>query len=172
MTDDFERAIAEICIGPTAFVSVGNQSRADDGAGAAVCALLRDAGVVHVYDGDTTPERLVPLLRDKGFASIIFFDAVDAQQEAGTVMLMNAQKIHAAYPQVSTHKLSLSSIASLITDGNDCSVWLVGIQPETIRLGVSHLSDAVENTTTWLAQRIATAVFAHAQPGLQEHVCI
>jgi hydrogenase maturation protease len=172
MTDDFESTLAEICIGATAFVSVGNKSRADDGAGAAVCALLREAGIPHVYDGDTTPERLVPVVRDGGFKSVVFFDAVDAGLEAGAVVLMDAQKIRTVYPQVSTHKLSLSSIASLITDDNDCSVWLVGIQPETICLGVAHLSDAVENTTTWLAQRIATVVFADAQSGLQEHVCI
>ena len=64
---------------------------------------------------------------------------------AGTVVLLDAREIAARFPQVSTHKLSLGTIARLIEAEGAMRVCLLGVQPE----GVGHaagLSDPVRTT--------------------------
>jgi hydrogenase maturation protease len=171
---DLGDMVRTVCGETTAFVGVGNPDRRDDGAGIALVKLLEAEGIGSVFTAGTSPERLLPALREGGFSVIVFCDAVDAGLEPGSVILMEARDIIARYPQVSTHKISLGTVAGLLRGENGPEVYLLGIQPETIEMQPdAALSTAVEHTLNLLVARIGEAMPAvHRNPsgGRQLHV--
>ena len=94
----------------------------------------RDAGLPFVFEGGMEPERVLPRVRDLGCETIVFLDAVDVAAKPGSVVVMDALEIVGRFPQISTHKLSLGTLAKLVAGGNESRVFLIGIQPETIAL--------------------------------------
>jgi hydrogenase maturation protease len=160
-----------VCCGRTAFVGVGNHERGDDGVGVTVARRLAHLGVPHVFEGGTTPERLVGAVRDGGFETVVLIDAVDAGCEPGAVVVMDAAQVRSRYPQVSTHKISLGTIAQVLLGSTCRRVWLVGIQPESVALGICGLSAAVE-----LSVALVTDYFTSAATGapvaVEEHTCL
>ena len=101
------------------------------------------------------PERVLPRVRDLGCETIVFLDAVDVGAKPGSVVVMDGAELVGRFPQVSTHKLSLGTLAKLAADGNESRVYVIGIQPETIAFDGEGLSDAVETSVRMLAQGIA-----------------
>lgn len=170
MTNNFGSALARACNGRVGFLGIGNTDRGDDAAGIVLGRRLRELGVDHVYESETTPERVLPALRDGGFDSVVFLDAVDMSMEPGAVAIFDAEEIVSRFPQVSTHKLSLATLARLVSDGNSCRVWLVGIQPESIEMNGTGLGLEIENSVQALARAIAneTVPFGCTH---QEQVC-
>jgi hypothetical protein len=51
------------------------------------------------------------------------------------VALLNAREICARYPQISTHKISLGVLAKWVRATSRTKVWLLGVQPQSIRPG-------------------------------------
>jgi hydrogenase maturation protease len=137
MNIDFIENLSEICNGKTAFLGIGNIDRGDDGAGIALAGLLTGAGLENVYDGGVTPEKVIPIIRDGGFDSVVFMDAVDMSSEPGSISIIDTQELVRIFPPISTHKLSLGALAMLVTDGNNSRVWLIGIQPGATRMETS-----------------------------------
>jgi hydrogenase maturation protease len=113
--------------GRVAFLGIGNTDRADDGAGVVLARLLMQRGVKNVFEDGPTPERLIPRLRDQEYDTIVFLDAVEAGSEPGSAVILDAQRMKSAFPQISTHKLALSTLASLVAEGSTADVWLLGI---------------------------------------------
>jgi hydrogenase maturation protease len=93
----------------------------------------------------TAPDRYTRQLRDAGFDTVLFLDAVEFGAAPGSVALFNSGEMRARFPQVSTHKLSLGLLAQLIEANGRTRVWLLGVQPGSLAAG-SVLSEAVENT--------------------------
>lgn len=170
MTAGLHDMLAPACCGLTAFVGMGNTDRADDGAGVVLAHLLRDAGVPHVFDGGASPERILPCVRDGGYDSIVFLDAADLGAAPGTVCVLDTHEITARYPQVSTHKMSVATLARLAGEGNNASLWLIGIQPQSIEMNRQGLSEPVATTIHILAQAITQAISA-VGCGLEEQLC-
>jgi hydrogenase 3 maturation protease len=166
--DDFADILISACSGKTAFLCIGNPDRGDDGLGMVLASLLRDSGVPNVYDGGTTPERKIPAIRDGGFDSVLFIDAVDVGAEPGSVTILDAQEIAGRYPQISTHKLSLGTLARLLSDTRECRIRLLGIQPATIEFGAPGLSQEIDTMVHELARQIAMIVAA----AHEERICI
>lgn len=169
MSEDLSETFSDICRGKTAFLSIGNIDRGDDGVGVVLGNRLREAGLEYVFDGGTLPENVVPELRDGGFDSVVFVDAVDFADEPGSVMIMNAHEVATQYPQVSTHKLSLGTVAKLISDNDVCRVWLLGIQPSSISLNTEGLSSVVDKTANLLVQKIVDVMTEKQQA--TERIC-
>ena len=169
-SDNLSETLRELLTGTVCFLGIGNTDRADDGAGVVLARLLIQRGMTCVFEAGATPERLVPALRDS-YETIVFLDAVDAGLEPGSVIILDAQQIKNRFPQVSTHKLALSTLAGLISEGTTGSIWLIGIQAQTIECGRAILSPEVDLTLHALAGRIAEAmerpVRAH-----RERLCI
>jgi hydrogenase maturation protease len=163
--ESLRHALESTCRGRTAFVGVGNTDRGDDGAGMALASALREAGVADVFDGGALPERVLPQVRQGGFDSVVFLDAVDCSAEPGSVTVLPGSEVEARFPMVSTHKLSLGLLAGML-QGPSCSVWLVGVQPQSIALNPG-LSAPVTNTVHMLARELA----AMATRACEEHVC-
>lgn len=156
-SDNLPETLRELLTGTVCFLGIGNSDRADDGAGMVLARLLTQHGVTDVFEAGTTPERLVPMLRDS-YETIVFLDAVDAGLEPGSVIFLDAQQIKNRFQQVSTHKLALSTLAGLVSEGTVRSVWLIGIQAQTIELGRAVLSPEVDSTLHVLADGIAEAM--------------
>jgi hydrogenase maturation protease len=170
MIDDLRDMLAPLCCGSTAFLGIGNTDRSDDGAGVLLAQVLMELGVDNVFIGRAQPEKSVPELRDGDFDTVVFLDAVDFQAEPGAVALLDANQIAGRYPQVSTHKLSMGTLAQLVANNTTRAVWLLGIQPVSIALGAGGLSGPVEKTLHMLAHTIADLLSA-SPVALQEHLC-
>jgi hydrogenase maturation protease len=167
---DLRETLKGILSGKVGFLGIGNTDRADDGAGIALARMLGDRGVENIFEGGATPERLIPKLRDGGFATIVFIDAVEAGLETGAAILLDARQMQSAFPQVSTHKLALSTLAGLIAEDSGVRVWLIGVQAKTIEMDTHILSPEVDSTIRALADIIAEAMMRPAE-ALQERLC-
>jgi len=171
MTGSFIENLSEILIGRTAFLGMGNVDRGDDGAGMALAQKLLESGISNVFLGGTNPEKNLPSIRDGGYDTVFLLDAAHMGAEPGSIAILDAREIQSTFPVVSTHKISAGMLARLITEGNRTSVWLIGIQPETIAMGRIGLGPIVEKTVTYAAQGIEKLMALQVvRP--QELVCI
>jgi hydrogenase 3 maturation protease len=110
---------------------------------------------VAVLVGGTMAERLVFQVYEAAFDQVIFMDAVECGAEPGAVVLLSSQEMTSRFPQVSTHKLSLGLLARMIEGNGKTKVWLLGVQPASLRPG-QELSEPVQRTLEALAQWLGT----------------
>jgi hydrogenase maturation protease len=152
---NLSETLDEILAGSVGFIGVGNVDRSDDGAGVVIARQLKEGGLSDIFEGATMPERILPAVRSGDYDTVVFLDAVDANVEPGSVVLMNAQDIAARYPQVSTHKISIGTLAHMLQNSNGPEVYLLGIQPETVALEPgAGLSETIDQTVKSIAARI------------------
>jgi hydrogenase maturation protease len=154
--EDFSSTLAELLTGRTVFVGIGNTDRRDDGLGIRLAETLRDAGLKSVLIAGTTPENHAMALAAGHYDTVIFLDAVLSAGPPGSVMLMEASKIKSVFPQVSTHRLSLGTLAGMVASGNGTRVWLLGVCPASIDAG-TDLSGVVKQTVRILTDLITAA---------------
>jgi hydrogenase maturation protease len=152
--EDFSSVLGEVLRGKTAFLGIGNTDRGDDGLGVRLAEAIRDAGVENVFIGGTTPENDVTAVEK--YDTVVFLDAVLSRGEPGSVVLMEATEIKALFPQVSTHKVSLGTLAGIVSAGRGTKVWLLGVRPVSMGIG-THLSETVKETLSVLSGLIAAA---------------
>jgi len=137
--------IAEIRRARTCVVGVGNSDLGDDGVGVWIAEALRDRGHRHAIPAGTTPEAWVGELSAGRFENVVFLDAVELDGEPGTAVILEAAELKARFPQVSTHRISLGTLAEVIERGARTRVLLLGVKPASLRAG-RGLSRAVEAT--------------------------
>jgi hydrogenase maturation protease len=137
----------------------------DDGAGVVLAEKLiakisnsnSETPAVEVLVGGTVAERLAFQLYEAAFDQVIFMDAVECGAEPGAVVLLGAGEMTSRFPQVSTHKLSLGLLARMIEGNGKTKVWLLGVQPASLRPG-RELSEPVQRTVTALAGWLGTSL--------------
>jgi len=132
---DLRQHLEELLQGRVCLMGLGNIDRGDDGFGVCLAEELQEAGVPDVVVAGTTPEDYVGRIADQGFDRLIFLDAVEFGVSPGSVALLNAREICARYPQISTHKISLGVLAKWVRAGSKTKVWLLGVQPDSVRPG-------------------------------------
>jgi hydrogenase maturation protease len=152
MYNDFCAAIEEALTGKTGFVGIGNADRGDDGFGVRLAQELAADGVLDIIIAGMEPENCITSLINGGFDNLVFLDAVETGAGSGSVVFLNADDIKSRFPQVSTHKIGLGTLARLIERESSARVWLLGIQPAALQ-EQTGLSDAAY-TTMKLLQRI------------------
>jgi hydrogenase maturation protease len=145
MRKDLLTTLCEALIGRTALVGIGNADLSDDGFGVRLAETLAGAGLANVWITHTVPENHIATLAHGGFDNVVFLDAVSTGSEPGSVIFLDAGEIKNRFPQVSTHKLALGTLAGLIEAQSSTRVWLLGTQPATLRQG-TDLSKPVETT--------------------------
>lgn len=143
--EDLSSTLADLLSGRTAFVGIGNTDRGDDGLGIRLAETLRCAGVDNVLIAGTTPENHVAALAKGHYDTVIFLDAVHSGAEPGSVILMEASRMRSVFPQVSTHKLALGTLARMVASGNTTKVCLLGVCPASVEAG-RDLSGVVRQT--------------------------
>ncbi len=114
---------------------------------------LRSAptGNVEVIIAGNAPERFIGRCRDEAYDHVVFLDAVDFRGVPGSVVFLDSDEMAARFPQVSTHKISLGSMAKWIESNGSTRVWLLGVQPASLARG-PRLSEPVQRTFELLAQ--------------------
>lgn len=139
LLDKLERCLrGRICL-----MGVGNVDYGDDGFGVRLAEELLAAGVPDVVVAGTTPERW--LGRMAGCQHLVFLDAVEFGGAPGSVVFMNARQIVARFPQISTHKISLGTLAQCLEASRTAKAWLLGVQPESVR-AAPQLTPTVQAT--------------------------
>lgn len=131
--------------GRVCLVGIGNPHRGDDGLGVRLAEALRFLGHPDVILAAQAPERFMNRLARGGYEAVLFLDAVDMGASPGSVALLTCREVESRYPQVSTHKISLGTLARLIEAGGPTRVCLLGVQPESVR-PATGLSPTVETT--------------------------
>lgn len=130
--------------GRVCWMGLGNTDHGDDGFGVRLAESLIEAGVPNVILAGNTPDRYMGLITGKGFSHVVFLDAVDFGGASGSTIFVDASEIVARFPQVSTHKISLSLLAKW-AEASGTKAWLLGVQPKLISHG-TRISSAVETT--------------------------
>jgi hydrogenase maturation protease len=162
---NLSETLHEILAGSVGFIGVGNVDRCDDGAGVVIARLLKEGLLPDIFEGALTPERILPAVQSGAYDTVVFFDAVDAGAQPGSVVLMNARDIATSYPQVSTHKISLGTLAGVLQNTSGPEVYLLGIQPETVALQPgAGLSETVDQTVKSIVARIMEIMLSPHTP--------
>ena len=151
---DLREALREHVRGRVCLVGIGNRDRGDDGLGVDLAEAMRVLGHADVIVAERTPERWTEHLVRGGYQTVLFLDAVEMGTSPGSVVCLESHEVEARYPQVSTHKISLGTLARLIEANGSTRVLLLGVQPESVR-AATELSAAVETTLAILRNLLA-----------------
>jgi hydrogenase maturation protease len=160
---DLREQLQQCFRGRVCVMGLGNVDLGDDGFGInlaeSMSARLARSGKVslarHVIGAGTMPERFISYVAAKSFDHLMFLDAVEFGGTPGSIVLLNAEELKARSPQISTHKMSLSLLATLINESGKTRMWLLGVQPESLR-PAHGLSPAVQKTMEVLDEMLCT----------------
>lgn len=130
--------------GRICLMGVGNVDYGDDGFGVYLAEELAAGGMADIIIAGTSPDRHLGRIAEQRFDHLLMIDAVDFSREPGSAVLLNAVEIENAYPQISTHKISLGVLAKVLEEAGT-HVWLLGIQPESLRPG-QYLTHTLQAT--------------------------
>jgi hydrogenase maturation protease len=112
-------------------MGLGNVDYGDDGFGVRLAEALVTAGVRDVITAGTMPERWID--RAAGFDHVVFLDAVEFGGAPGAVVFLDSEEMATGFPQISTHKISLSALAQWAQAKGETRAWLLGVQPESLK---------------------------------------
>jgi hydrogenase maturation protease len=135
---DLCEQLQQLFQGRVCLMGLGNVTYGDDGFGVRLAeALISSAPAVgtrcRVIIAGTTPEWLIGRVVDEHSDHVVFLDAVELGGSPGSVVLLNSDEMAARFPQISTHKLSLGLLAKQVEANGRTKVWLLGVQPESLR---------------------------------------
>ncbi len=150
-------------------IGMGNPDWGDDGCGCQLAHLLQerclghppetsrvDTGLWTIIDAGTTPENWLAALAGEGFDRWLWMDAVDMKCQPGSTAFLAAPQIASQFPQLSTHKIALSTLTQLVESRGKTTVGLLAIQPANLTWG-TNLSPTVSTTVEALADLMAAA---------------
>jgi hydrogenase maturation protease len=131
-------------------VGVGNAEWGDDGFGVRLAETLEVNSRVtphasRILVAGKSPERHLGELNSGAFDHVIFLDAVEFGGVPGSVVFLDAGETASRLAQISTHKISLGTLAQWIEANGITRAWLLGVQPASLRPEM-NLSPAVQRT--------------------------
>ncbi len=144
MTADLRQLLEQTLVGRTCILGIGNPSWGDDGFGVRLAEELRSSGCEDVIVAGIEPERWISDVAVKRYNNVLLLDALEFPGEPGHTLYMDARQLETRFPQLSTHKLSLGSLAVLIENVSGANVWCLGVKP--LSLKGERLSGTVEDT--------------------------
>ena len=122
-------------------IGLGNMLLRDDAIGLHVTETIKESyrfePEIDLLDGGTAGLDLLPVI--EGYEKVLFVDAVDAGEPPGAIVVIEGDAIPSFLAaQASVHHLGLSDLlfAARMAERLPAEVCLVGIQPESIRMGV------------------------------------
>ncbi len=135
-------------------MGLGHAGHGDDGLGLKLAEDLQAAGFSEVILAGLHPEQWLGQLMQERYDHLVFLDAVEFGAAPGALVFLDASEMERRFPQVSTHQLSLSTLAALVTAHQQTKVWLLGVQPATLHPG--ELSLPVRKTLEILPPLLTT----------------
>ena len=129
MSLDLRTDLATKLDGRICVIGIGGSEWGDDAFGVDLASSLEEAGCPDVISAGGAPERLVGRIPQGNYDHILLLDAVDYPGEPGSVVFLESSELKSRYPQVSTHKLSLGSLAAALEYTTGAKIWLLGAKP-------------------------------------------
>jgi len=148
---DLREQLRNCLHGRVCWMGLGNVDHADDGFGVKLAEQLSEAGIPNVLVAGTSPDRYMGAVAGKGFAHVVFLDAVEFGGASGSAIFVNAAEIASRFPQVSTHKISLALLAKWVEATGTTKAWLLGVQPKSVTRR-AELTPAVATTMRALCE--------------------
>ena len=158
-------ALAARLSGRVAFVGIGNPLFGDDGAGCALGRALARVPGLAVVQAEDVPESYVTKIADGAPDVVVLIDAVDFGAPAGSVAILEREAM--ARYQPSTHRVPLGLIAEFVRRTSGADVFVLGIQPGVVRLGVG-LGPEVSRTVDALAELVRECAAAAGARAVRE----
>jgi hydrogenase maturation protease len=122
-------------------IGLGNLLLQDDAVGLHATETIKESyrfePQIDLLDGGTAGLDLLPVI--EGYEKVLFVDAVDAGEPPGAIVLIEGDGIPSfVAAQTSAHHVGLSDLlfAARMTDLLPTEVCLVGIQPESVDIGL------------------------------------
>lgn len=144
--------------GRVVLLGIGNESKWDDAAGVEVVkevAKMIDSEKVLFVNAGTIPEKFTSKVKDFEPDHILLIDTVDIDEEPGTVSIVDPEAI--VNQKISTHRLPLSMLMEYLEKETGGEVFLIGIQPGKIKMGVgmsNSVRKAVEDLSEFLSEKL------------------
>lgn len=144
-------------------VGLGSAGNGDDAAGLYVAQHVSEEELssnvnVALCESDSDLFRLIGTLSADNNGKtddlpdhVIFIDAVELGGRAGEIALLESAEIKSKFPQVSTHKISLSTIAKFIESNGKTRVWLIGIQVKDVGLRSGLSQEVIDSANAVIA---------------------
>jgi hydrogenase 3 maturation protease len=155
MMPDLRQQLQSSLCGRVCFMGLGGVDVGDDAFGVRAAEALARAGLPDVVIAGTAPEHWVGRCAEAGFDHVVFLDAADFGGAPGSVVFLSTEEMAARFPQISTHRLSLGTLAKCVENGGRARAWLLGAQPATLK-PTPALSSALQATLAILTELIAS----------------
>jgi len=154
----FHEQLRQCFQGRVCLMGIGNAEYGDDGFGVrlagTVADRLKDSGrstvVPTILIAETEPERFIGRVAENCFDRLVFLDAVEVGEAPGSVVILSSREIVARFPQVSTHKISLGTLARWVEASGTTQVRLLGVQPGSLKPS-EKLTPSVQRTVEILS---------------------
>ena len=144
--------------GSVVVLGMGNELRADDGAGTVLARRLLGAlnsnNRVTIISSGSSPENYLGSILAAQPDTVVLVDAAESGGSAGEVSLHDAESLSAARP--STHSLSPSLLMKMLSLSSGKKIRLLAIQPKSLALG-GEMSPEVRGAMDWLEMVIVKA---------------
>jgi hydrogenase maturation protease len=150
---DLDQHLEALAHATVLWLGLGNPSGGDDAAGLLLAANLQAQNIPGVALVGLHPEQWLSRTEMPRGAHLIFLDAADLGVAPGSVAFLNANEMRARFPQISTHRIALGTLAHLAVHRGAAQAWLLGIQPASLRPGQA-LSPVVHFTLGLLERLI------------------
>jgi hydrogenase 3 maturation protease len=133
-------AIREAARGRVIVLGIGNDLRADDGAGSLVARSLGERFPDAVFDGGQAPENASGPVRRARPDTVIIVDAADFGGAAGEIRVASSAG-GAGGLTLGTHALPIGTFMTALGEMTGAAVHLVAIQAATTEFGVAMTPD-------------------------------
>jgi hydrogenase 3 maturation protease len=134
----------EIYVKKKLMFTVGNGMMGDDGAGALLAQMMRQAPLDEweALNGGAAPENLLHRVREMAPERVVLIDAADMDLPPGTIRCIDTDKMDDPF-LLTTHTLPLTFLVEALREFVP-QVDLLGIQPEIVAFGYP-ISESVKN---------------------------
>ncbi|MDP8247193.1 MAG: hydrogenase maturation protease [Candidatus Tritonobacter lacicola] len=155
----FEKELRSLLSGNAVILGMGNELKADDGAGVVLArrliADLNSSKRITIISAGSSPENYIRNILAAEPDAIIFIDAADTGGSPGKISLHGAGSLLPSPP--STHSISPGMIMKMLSFSSQSKIRLLAIQPKTLALN-GGISPEVERSINWLEKTIVEAV--------------
>lgn len=132
--------------GDILIVGIGNELRSDDGIGPELMKRLKGKITAQCLDVGLSPENYIGKIISFAPEVIVFVDAVDLGEPAGTIKVIAAGDI--PLYGFSTHNMSPKLMIENIACQINVSMLMIGVQPKSVEFGEGLSAEAVSALAT------------------------
>ena len=154
--------------GNIVIVVLGNELRADDGAGILFGNLLGEQTSLNVINGGDAPENFTGSILEKCPEKILIIDAMDFGGKPGDIKLVSGEKLEK--DSVSTHG-SLRLFVDYLEMMTGAQIVILGFQPFSTCLGEEISSEVSESVREIVKHFMDSTCISQALQILEEKYC-